>query len=323
MAKQEFSIPSLMKQVPDENAAYELMEKLRWHGQPVCSHCGSVAQHYFLKPRDDEGRRTRTGAVSHRRVWKCKDCRRQFSVLTGTIFHGTKIPLRTWLFVVFEMCASKNGVAAREIERKYVLTPKSAWFMVHRIREAMKRDPLAGLLSGTVVADETFIGGKPKNMHARKRPTYGHTNKKTPVVSLVNKETGEVRSAVVRNVTGATLRDVIERNVDLRETTLHTDSWSGYIGVGADMKGHESVSHVEGEYVRYDVSTNQAEGYFSQLKRSIDGTHHKVSTEHLSRYLAEFDYRYSTRKMNDSERMRLVMGTTGGRRLSYRPLIGS
>jgi hypothetical protein len=141
-----------------------------------------------------------------------------------------------------------------------------------------------------------------------------------PPADLVNKETGEVRSTAVRNVTGATLRGVIERHVDLRETTLHTDSWGGYIGVGADMKGHESVNHVEGEYVRYDVSTNQAEGYFSQLKRSIDGTHHKVSTEHLPRYLAEFDFRYSTRMFDDSIRMRVVMGTTGGRRLSYRPL---
>ena len=151
MAKQEFSIPALMKRVPDEAAAWKLMESLRWNGQPVCSHCGSVAAHYFIKPRNPEGRATRTGSLSVRRVWKCKDCRKQFSAITGTIFHGTKIPLRTWLFVVFEMCASKNGVAAREIERKYDVTPKSAWFMVHRIREAMKRDPLAGLLANTTV----------------------------------------------------------------------------------------------------------------------------------------------------------------------------
>src|SRR5690349_16938660 len=158
MAKQEFSLPALMARVPNEEAAYLLMEDLRWSATGIaCPHCGSLAKHYFLKPRDPEGRKTRTGSRSQRRVWKCKDCRKQFSVLTGTIFHGTKIPLQTWLFVVFEMCASKNGVAAREIERKYDVTPKSAWFMVHRIREAMKRDPLAGLLSGVVVADETWI----------------------------------------------------------------------------------------------------------------------------------------------------------------------
>jgi transposase-like protein len=320
MAKQEFSIPSLMAQVPTEESAYLLMEKLRWTETGiVCPHCGSLAKHYFLKPRDAEGRKTRTGSRSQRRVWKCKDCRKQFSVLTGTIFHGTKIPLRTWLFVVFEMCASKNGVAAREIERKYDVTPKSAWFMVHRIREAMKRDPLAGLLADTtIVADETFIGGKPKNMHAAKRPRW--ESRKTAVVSLVDTRTGEVRSQVVPNVSGAMLRTVITENVDLITADLHTDSWKGYLGIGSDMKSHGSVNHAEGEYVRDGISTNAAEGYFSQLKRSIDGTHHHVSVEHLSRYLAEFDYRYGTRKMNDSMRMRLVMGRTGGRRLSYRPL---
>ena len=168
MAEQEFSIPSLAMSVSSETDAYLLMEELRWNGTPVCPHCSSVAKH-FIKPANGTSRKTRTGASSERRVWKCKDCRKQFSVLTGTIFHGTKIPLRKWLFVIFEMCASKNGVAAREIERKYDLTAKSAWFMVHRIREAMKRDPLAGPLAGTVVADETWIGGKPKNRHASTR----------------------------------------------------------------------------------------------------------------------------------------------------------
>lgn len=322
MAKQEFSIPALMKRLPTEESAWELMESLRWNGRPVCNHCGSVAQHYFLKPRDPEGRKTRTGAVTIRRVWKCRDCRKQFTVLTGTIFHGTKIPLRTWLFVVFEMCASKNGVAAREIERKYDVTPKSAWFMVHRIREAMKRDPLAGLLSNTtVVADETFIGGKPKNMHASKRPTWGHTNRKVPVVSLLDTATGEVRSEVVTNVTGKNLGRVILNNVDAITSELHTDQWGGYLGIGQQFTAHRTVNHAEGEYVGTEgQTTNRVEGYFSQLKRSVDGTHHHVSEVHLSRYLAEFDFRASTRIINDSERMRMLMDRTGGRRLTYRPL---
>src|SRR6476619_5529004 len=156
MASQEnLSIPVLAERIPDEAAAYVFLEGLRWPDKPVCPHCGSINDHYFLNPQG-EGRKTRTGSVSQRRVWKCKDCRKQFSVLTGTIFHGTKIPVRTWIFVVFEMCASKNGVAAREIERKYDLTAKSAWFMTHRIREAMRREPLVGMLGGNagpVVAD--------------------------------------------------------------------------------------------------------------------------------------------------------------------------
>lgn len=142
MAKQEFSIPALMQRLTSEASAYELLEELRWNGVPVCPHCGSANKHYFLKPKG-EGRKTRTGSISERRVWKCKDCRRQFTVLVGTVFHGSKIPVRTWVLVVLEMCASKNGVSAREIERKYDLTPKSAWFMLHRIREAMRYDPMA------------------------------------------------------------------------------------------------------------------------------------------------------------------------------------
>lgn len=167
MSKQELSIPALAERMPTEADAYLLLEELRWGGTPdACPHCGGMDRCYYLKPADGtRARKTRTGTMSQRRVWKCGHCRKQFSVLTGTIFHGTKISLRTWLFVVLEMCSSKNGFAAREIERKYNVSPKSAWFMLHRIREAMKRDPLAGLLTGTVQADETFIGGNPKNRH--------------------------------------------------------------------------------------------------------------------------------------------------------------
>lgn len=329
MSKQEISIPTLATKITSEADAYELLERLRWNGEPVCPHCGVIGKAYYLNPANGVSRKTRTGSVSQRRVWKCAACRKQFSVLNGTIFHGTKIPLRTWLFVVFEMCASKNGVSAREIERKYDLTPKSAWFMVHRIREAMKREPLAGLLSGTVVADETWIGGKPSNRSNSKRKpakapaSWAHVpTDKTPVMSLVNRETGEVRSQVVPNVRSKNLRTFIEANVDMPNTVLNTDSHKGYVSIGADMAGHGVVNHHASEYVRDGITTNEAEGYFSQLKRSIDGTHHHVSVEHLDRYLAEFDYRYSTRTLSDSERMVGLIEQTGGRRLSYKPLTG-
>jgi transposase-like protein len=256
-------------------------------------------------------------------VFKCADCRKQFTVTTGTIMHGSHIPVRTWLFVMYEMASSKNGVAAREIERKYDLNPKSAWFMTQRVREAMRRDPVAGLLSGTVIADETYIGGKPSNRHALKRPqqrALGVWSDKTAVVSLVDTETGEVRSQVVPKVNGENLRQVIKEHVDMAATVLHTDENRSYSAIGAEMAGHESVNHSYGEYVRDGVSTNMLEGYFSQLKRSIDGTHHHVSVEHLPRYLAEFDYRYSTRKLADADRMLRLIDQTGGRRLTYRPL---
>jgi transposase-like protein len=274
------SIVQLADKLRTEADAYKFLEDLRWNGQPACPHCGS-ADPYFLNPENGKTRTTRTGSQSERRVWKCRACRKQFSVLTGTIFHGTKIPVRTWVFVVFEMASSKNGVAAREIQRKYGLTAKSAWFMLHRVREAMKREPMAGLLSGRVVVDETYIGGKPKNRHRRDprepdRQTRGpYESDKTAVVALVSRDTGEVRSKVVPNVTGENLGGAIAGEVEVKRTVLHTDGSFRYPRIARHFAGHEYVDHQAGEYVRGDVTTNQAENYFSQLKRSIDGTHHR------------------------------------------------
>jgi transposase-like protein len=314
------SITHLADRLRSEADAYEFLEELRWGDEPFCPHC-QAREPYFLNPENGKTRKTRTGTVSERRVWKCRarDCRKQFSVLTGTIFHGTKIPVRTWVFVVFEMASSKNGVAAREIERKYGLTPKSAWFMVHRIREAMKRDPMAGLLTGRVVVDETYIGGTPKNRHGhhRNKGKQGQTDK-TPVVALVSRETGEIRTKVVPNVTGANLAAAIRGEVEPERVVLHTDQSPEYPRMRMPFAGHETVDHKQGEYVRGDVSTNQAENYFSQLKRSIDGTHHHVSVDHLPRYLAEFDFRYTHRKESDTDRMARLVGQTHDRRMQYR-----
>lgn len=333
MAKQEFSDASLANKIVDESDAYKLLEDLRWGGAPTaCAHCNATGKFYFLKPQDGTtGRKTRTGANSQRRVWKCATCRKQFSVLTGTIFHGSKIPVRTWLFVIFEFCASKNSLAAREIERKYSLTAKTAWFMVHRIREAVKRDPLAGLFAGTVVAsDETWIGGKPSNQPKAKRAQrpqgWDAFTKKTDkpiVLALVDTESGEVRSQVIRDVTGPPLGKAISDHVDMAATTLVTDEAKGYTMLRGQLAAHETVNHSRDEYRnRGGFSSNAVEGFFSQLKRSIDGTHHAVSREHLPRYLAQFDWMYSNRKLTDSQRMRLLLSDVGGKRLTYRPVLG-
>lgn len=312
------SVLRIAERIPDEAAAYEYLEDLRWGGKPVCPHCGNDDRCYFLTPKNGKSRATRTGKATQRRLWKCGACRRQFSVLTDTIMHGTKIPVRTWVFVIFEMCSSKNGVSAREIERKYGLCPRSAWFMTQRIREAMKDDGLT-IFTGTVAADETFIGGTPRFRHADKRPGPP----KTAVLSLVNRTTGQVRSRIVPDITGGTLRKAIAEQVDPSRTVLHTDAGGQYEQLGKEFAAHRFVSHSQGEYVRGDVTTNQLEGFFSQLKRSIDGTHHRVSVEHLPRYLAEFDYRYSTRKATDAERMDDLLSRVGGRRLAYKPLTTS
>ena len=327
--KQEISLPRITTEVTTEAEAYLYLERLRWADGVVCPHCGGTGRCFYLNPDNGVSRKTRTGSRSQRRVWKCGDCRRQFSVLTGTIFHGTKISVRTWLMVIFEMCSAKNGISAREIERKYELTAKTAWFMCHRIREAMKRQPLAGLLSGTVASDETWVGGKPSNQSKKQRAPRrgwngsvagGHTDKPA-VMALVDTKTGEVRSRVVPDVKGATLRAAIADNVEMGSTTLITDEWKGYKVVSGEMKGHETVNHSRDEYVnKHGYTTNQVEAYFGQLKRSVDGTFHHVSREHLERYLAQFDFLRSQCKDTDTQRMLTVVDNAAGRRLTYKPL---
>ncbi|MCU1486034.1 MAG: putative transposase for insertion sequence element [Actinomycetia bacterium] len=224
------------------------------------------------------------------------------------------------------MCSAKNGISAREVERLIGVTPETAWHMLHRLREAMRRGPLVGMLRGVIVADETFIGGAEKNKHAskRKHAPGRSAGAKVPVLSLVNTDTGEVRSRVVPNVSGATLRKVIEEEVMASQSVLFTDQWSGYKPVGRTFVEHHAVDHGAGEYVRVQggrkITTNVAEGYFSQLKRSLDGTHHHVSREHLDRYLTEFDFRYSTRELSDPQRLQRMLDGAKGRRLSYKPL---
>ena len=314
------TISSLSKKIVTEADAYLHLEGMRWGETPRCSHCAGTTV-YLIVPKNGTSRKTATGTLSERRVWKCRDCKKQFSVLTGTIMHATKIPVRTWVLVIFDMCSDKNGISAREVERKYGVTIKTAWHMLHRIRQAMSTDCLLGSMRGTIVSDETWIGGEPKNRHAWQRfgSKEGVTDK-TPVLSLVNLTTGEVRSAVVPDVTGKTLRKVISQQVDMANSELFTDAAYHYRALGKEFASHQWVNHTDGEYVRGRVTTNMAEGFFSQLKRSIDGTHHHVSPMHLPRYLGEFDFRYSTCKMSDWGRMRTLVSKMDGR-LSYERLI--
>ncbi len=316
----------LAEKIPTEAAAYEYLESLRWNGTPTCAHCGSE-RCYFLTPANGTSRTTRTGSQSERRVWKCGQCRRQFSVITNTVMHGTKIPIRTWVFVLFEMCTDKNGLAAREVERKYGLTPRSAWHMTQRIREAMARGGITTTFTGTVQVDEAFHGGKPQNRHKSDRRPRGAQTKKNIILSIVHNETKEVRSRVIPNITGNTLRKAIEEHVDPSRSVLHTDEYMAYWNVGWYFQAHETVNHSKDVYVRTAksgrvVTTNAVEGYFSQLQRSLDGTHHAISAKHLERYLAEFDFRYSTCKISDEERMERLVGRVGGKRLEYRTLTG-
>jgi len=321
------NLATLPKYLSSETAAWELLERLRWpEGQVVCPHCGVIdPKHYFIESKSGE-RTTRTGKTTYRRLWKCrdKDCRRQFSVLVGTIFESSKIPVSKWLLGMWLMSAGKNGVSALELQRHLEIAYQSAWFMAHRLREAMTREPMAALLSGTIVADETWIGGNTKNWHADKRKAREtHTFKKTdkqPVLALVNHDGTEVRTQIVADVSGPTLRRAIEQNVDIPNSHLQTDESRSYPGIGKEFLSHKKVNHTRNRYVVDGASTNRLESYFSQLKRSLDGTHHHVSREHLGRYLSEFDFRYATRRMSDGERVQVMVDRTVGKRLTYRPL---
>lgn len=329
------NLASLPKYLSDEAEAWLLLERLRWQdGAPVCPHCGTKDEkHYYLAARS--GRRTtKAGNVSYRRIWKCrdKDCRQQFSVLVGTIFEDSKLPVSKWLLALYLCGAAKNAISALELQRHLGVAYGTAWFVLHRLREAMGREPLASLLSGTVVVDETYIGGKPKNKH-RQGTTPGHvvrttgkgkggTKDKTPVLALICKETGEARTRIITDVTGATLRKAITEDVDLPVSTLYTDALPAYRAIGRDMLAHEYVDHSSYEYVRGAVTTNMAESFFAQFKRSLDGTYHNVSTHHLARYADEFAFRWNTRKMTDHRRIEAMVAGAWGKRLTYRPATG-
>jgi transposase-like protein len=317
----ELNLSTLAKHFSDEAAAWELIEKMRWPDGPVCPHCGDRNRAYFIKPR--KPRTTSTGAVSYRRLWKCARCRKPFSALIGTIFERTHIPLSKWLLALYMMSAKKNGVAANELRRTLGVTQPTAWYMLHRIRLAMA-GPYKTLFHGTVMDDETYVGGEPKNRHAWQRERDGEQDgrgtQKQPVVALIDAETGEVRSHVVANVDGFTLGKIIIGNTDPVGSVLVTDGFKGYNLAASHFPKHMVVDHSAGQYVKDGYSTNAVECFFSQLKRSIDGTHHHVSVEHLHRYVAEHDFRYSTRKVSDTARMQRIVDQAEGQRLTYRKM---
>ena len=318
----KFNLSTIAKTLSDETEAYKFLESVLWKNGVECPHCGSVNQSKFMEPRSGE-RKTRTGKTTYRRVWQCDVCHEQFSVLVGTIFEDSKISLSKWFIAIHEMCAAKNGVSALELSRKLGISYRPAWHMAMRIRTAISRDPLSKMIAGTVEADETYFGGKAKNMHKAKREATiqgrGAVGK-TPVFSIVERG-GEVRSQVLENVNSQTVKEPLLGNVD-KQSTLNTDTSPVYNEVGREFAKHETVDHVKDEYVRGLAYTNTAEGYFGQLKRSINGTYHHVSAKHLNSYLAEFDYRYSTRKVEDGFRTMQTIRNTKGKRLVYKDLIG-
>ncbi|GIK82299.1 MAG: DDE transposase [Alphaproteobacteria bacterium] len=298
----------------DEEAAYAWVEARVWPQGPVCPHCGGMDRISKMG-----GKSTRIG------TYKCYQCRKPFTVKVGTIFEASHVPMRHWLQAIFLMSSSKKGISSNQLHRVLGCTLKTAWFVSHRIREAMRDGNLTpmGGEGGIVEADETYFGNskEPRVSPQRKGRPYTKKGKqayKRPIVALVERG-GRVRSFHVENADKATVARIVTENVT-RESRLHTDESRLYFGADQHFASHETVHHTAREYARGDVHTNSVEGFFSIFKRGMKGVYQHCSEKHLHRYLAEYDFRYNNRiafGVDDVARTERALKGIVGKRLTY------
>ncbi len=306
-------IPQTLQQVilyfSDPDNALNFAVNMRWGAGPItCPRCG-CERHSF---------------IATRRVWECKGCRKQFSVKLGTIFEDSPIGLDKWLTAMWMIANCKNGISSYEIHRDLGVTQKTAWFMLHRLRLAMSSGSLEKKFCGEIEADETFIGGKVKNMHKRSKRKIKAVNDgnwgKTVVLGLLQRETGEVRAKVAPSRTKHHVHAHIQEHVELG-SMLYTDEHHGYDDLPPEIM-REMVTHL-GSYVRGRVHTNGIENFWSLLKRTLGGTYVSVDPAHLSRYIDEQAFRYNNRNDTDLGRFCLLAGQVAGRRITYKELTGA
>ncbi len=307
----ELTLLEIMRRFSTEEAARNYFERMRWPNGPVCAHCGSSERIYARTANEKSG--VRAG------LYKCGECGDTFTVTVGTVMEDSKIPLSKWLIAFYMMCASKTQVSALQLQRQLELgSYRTALFLCHRIRYGLKDVFPAAQLTGEVEADETYIGGKVRGKGR------GYKGNKTVIVSLVERD-GDVRSHVRDSVNSKGIEALLETHV-APEAHLNTDESPLYTKAGERFASHETVNHSKEEYARRDsssgrtVTTNTVEGFFGNSKRSIDGTHHHVSRQHLHLYAAELDFKYNTRKVTDGERTAQGIRRIEGKRLMmYRP----
>ncbi len=309
----ELTLMEMTRCFPDEESAREYFERLMWPNGPVCRHCGNADQDKIWKRTANRARKVRPG------LYTCGLCRQDFTVTIGTVMESGHVPLNKWLLAFYMMCASKTQIATLQLQRQLELgSYHTALFLCHRIRFALK-DTFPSdddKLTGTVEADETFVGGKRRG-HGR-----GYVGNKTAVVSLVERG-GRVRSTVVEKVTGPALDRLLKAHIH-KAAHLNTDESPVYTKRGEAFASHDTVNHSAEEYSRRDhdtgrhATTNIAEGFFGNSKWSLDGTHHHVSGEHLPLYMAELDYKYNTRKIRDGARTVGGIKMMEGKRLMLR-----
>jgi transposase-like protein len=288
----------------DQDVCVQFVAKLRWPDGPVCPSCGGTEHSY----------------LTTRRLWKCRSCKRQFSVKVGSIFEDSAIPLDKWLAAMWMIANSKNGASSHEMGRSLGITQKSAWFLLHRIRLAMQTGTFAKL-DGEIEVDETFIGGKARNMHknVRARKITGTGGKDKAIVAGVLQRGGEIRAVVVPDTRRATLQAGVREHVE-KGSAVYSDAFKSYIGLAGEYD-HKVVDHAE-RYVDGQVHVNGVENCWSLLKRGLHGTYVSVQPWHLFRYIDERVFTYNERDLSDLDRFLVVLGTAAGRRLTYKALTG-
>lgn len=294
------------KHFHNEEAAYAFVEARLWPNGPVCPHCGGVDRISKMG-----GKSTRIGA------YKCYQCRKPFTVKVGTVFEASHVPMRHWLQAIFLMSSSKKGISSNQLHRTLGCTLKTAWFISHRIREAMRAtgfEPMGGN-GKTVEVDETYIG----RLEGVPKPKSGGAAHKNVVLTLVERG-GSARSFHIDSTTLNEITKIVRENVD-RETIINTDEGRWYSQLGAHFFSHDAVNHSRKEYARGDITTNTVEGYYSIFKRGMKGVYQHCGEKHLHRYLSEFDFRYSNRValgISDISRADRALKGATGKRLKYR-----
>ncbi len=301
----------------NEDAARDYIEKQRWPDGPVCPHCGLVNEASKVTPKPNSKSPVRKG------LWWCHGCKREFTVTIDSIFEDSHIPLQKWLLAIHLMGSSKKGISAHQLMRNLELgSYRSAWFMAHRIRWGLTREPAKGVFSGIVEADETYIGGKPRHsipQHTKpgQRPQDHYSpTRKAAVVSVLQRG-GSVKSTHIERVTAKTIRPIINEMV-AEDAHLMTDDSTVLKSAGKNRK-HSQINHSAKEYSRMEngerISTNSVESFFAILKRGYHGIYHHWSRRYMGQYLREFDWRYNVRKLDDRERAIIALKMTSGKRM--------
>ncbi len=287
----------------NENNCMKLLEQSRWHGKPVCAFCNSTEKIYKLK---------------RKHYYRCGKCLKFFNARKGTIFEESQIPLSKWFYAIYIFSNHKKGISSHQLARDLSVTQKTAWFMLGRIREAMRTKTNMQKLYGVIEADETYVGGKPRKGDKKERKR-GRGTEKTPVFGMIERE-GKVCAMPVKKVNAKTLKGKIKENVE-KGSIILTDEWKAYKGIDKnDEYEHYSVNHGQGEFDNNGINVNSMENFWSQMKRGIFGIYHHASKKHLSRYTDEFTFRYNTKGNSENERFNTTLEKVNGR-LTYKQLI--